>query len=53
MIWNHHVQVLIVSVSWALLFVYSSLFCSIGVLALQLCSVYGPYGVFTFSKCLE
>ena len=30
MIWNHHVQFLIVSVAWALLIVYSSLFCSAG-----------------------
>ena len=47
MIWNHHIQVLIV-VSWALLIVCSSLFVSIGVLAVQFGSVYGPCGVFTF-----
>ena len=48
MIWNHHIQVLIVVVSWAFLIVCSSLFVSVGVLALQFCSVYGPCGVFTF-----
>ena len=53
MIWNNHVQFLIVSVAWALLIVCSSLFCSVGILALQLCSIYGPNGVFTFSQCLE
>ena len=53
MIWNQHVQFLIVSVAWALLIVCSSVFCSVGALALQLCSMYGPNGVFTFSQCLE
>ena len=51
MIWNHHVQVLIVvflGPFW--LFV---LLCFYWGSALQLCSVYGPCGVFTFLKCLE
>ena len=48
MIWNHHVQVLIVITSWAFLVCCSSLFVSVGVLALQFCSVYGPCGVFAF-----
>ena len=48
MIWKHHVQVLIVIASWAFLVCCSSLFVSVGVLALQFCSVYGPCGVLAF-----
>ena len=48
MIWNRHIQVLIVVISWALLIGCSSLFVSVGVLDLQFCSVYGLCGVFTF-----
>ena len=47
MIQNKHVQFLIVHVACTLLIVCSSVFCSVGVLAIQLCSVYGPNGVFT------
>ena len=53
MIWNHHAQVLIDSVSLALLIVYSSLFCSIGVLALQLCSVMAHMGYLHFLSVLN
>ena len=47
MIRNQHIQVLIVVVSWALL-IGSSVFVSVGFLALQFCSFYDPCGVFTF-----
>ena len=53
MVWHYHEQVLFVGVAWALLIVCSSVFCSVRVLTFQLCSVYGPDGVFTFSQCLE
>ena len=44
MVWHYHEQVLIVGVTWALLIVCSSVFCSVRVLTFQLCSVYGPDG---------
>ena len=53
MVWHYHEQVLFVGVTWALLIVCSSVFCSVRVLTFQLCSVYGPDGVFTFPQCLE
>ena len=53
MVWHYHEQVLFVGVTWALLIVCSSVFCSVRILTFQLCSVYGPDGVFTFPQCLE
>ena len=53
MVWHYHEQVLFVGIVWAPLIVCSSVFCSVRILTFQFCSIYGPYGVFASSQCLE